>query len=123
MSSPDPITAETWEKKAHEQLRTAEILSQAHRWTDAFYHAGFAVECPLKCRIMRVQRLNQWPERGVLHTHDLTKLADFAGLTDALLAEIASLSAMATAWQTAKDWNVGVRYDPGLFPCVAVPIW
>ncbi len=116
MSGPEPIFAHTWEEKAREQLRTAEILATARQWSDAFYHAGFAVECALKCRIMRAQRLNQWPEKGSFHIHDLTKLAGYAQVTGLLLAEIGALSPIGIAWQVAKDWSISVRYDPRPFP-------
>lgn len=108
-----------WERKAQEQVRTAQLLAAAHQWADAFYHAGFAVECALKCRIMRLERLNSWPDRATrkeLYTHDLRKLAGGAGIEASLLAEIAAQSDIGLAWMVAKDWSIEVRYDPRSFP-------
>ena len=85
----------------------------------AFYHAGFSVECALKYRIMRVLRLNRWPdrdERRHLYVHDLSKLAVLAGLEADLAAQIAANTAIGLAWMVAKDWSVETRYDPAPFP-------
>lgn len=104
---------------AQQQVETARMLAAAQQWGDAFYHAGFAVECALKRRIMRFERLNSWPDRTTrreLYVHDLRKLASIAGLDATLLAEIAAQSDIGLAWMVAKDWSVEVRYDPLPFP-------
>jgi hypothetical protein len=112
----DPITAADWERMAREELETADVLGKAHKWRGAFTHAGLAVEFALKCRIMRVQRLNSWPDRGKFHTHDLVELAGHADLTVTLLQESAAISSIGTAWAVVKEWSIGVRYDPKPFP-------
>ncbi len=113
---PDPLTASDWERMAREELATAEVLAAAHQWKHAFYHGGLAVEFALKCRIMRVRRLNQWPERGELITHDLARLAEHTELTQILVDEVTTVSPIGVAWSAAKDWSIGVRYDPKPFP-------
>ena len=104
---------------ARNELAAAETLAKGHHWQQAFYHAGVAVEFALKGRIMRVQRLNRWPERGdrkELHTHSLVDLAKHADLDSALLSEIARPTLIGVAWLAAKDWSINVRYDPKPFP-------
>ncbi|NPD66614.1 hypothetical protein HN018_26715 (plasmid) [Lichenicola cladoniae] len=101
---------------AHEELATAEDLAKLRRWKAAFYHGGMAVEFGLKCRIMRVQRLNRWPDRGLLHTHNLADLVEHAGLTQRLLQEVANVTVIGIAWSAAKDWSIGTRYDARPFP-------
>lgn len=115
----DPQSSADWERMAREGLAAAETLAKGHHWQQAFYTAGMAVEFALKGRIMRVQRLNRWPERGErkeLHTHALGELAKHAGLTNSLLLEIASQTPVGIAWLAAKDWSINVRYDPKPFP-------
>ena len=112
----EPLSAVDWERMAREELNTASVLANARQWKAAYYHGGIAVEFALKCRIMRHRRLNQWPERGELHTHDLAKLSEHADLTNRLLAEIAGVTEIGIAWSAAKDWSIGMRYDPKPFP-------
>lgn len=92
---------------AREELGTAEDLAELRRWKAAFYHGGMAVEFALKCRIMRVQRLNRWPDYGPLNSHILSDLARHAALEQRLLDEIASVSDIGIAWSMAKDWSIG----------------
>lgn len=120
MSGPVVVfLASDWERGAQEQAKTAQLLAAEHRWSDAFYHAGLAIEFALKCRIMRFERLNSWPDRATrkeLYVHDLRKLANIAGIETALLAEIAAQSDIGLAWMVAKDWYSEVRYDLRPFP-------
>lgn len=119
MSGPSVILASDWERKAQEQAKTARLLAAAHQWSDAFQHAGFAVECALKCRVMRFKRLNSWPDRTSrkdLYVHNLRKLASSAGIEAMLLAETAARTDIGLAWMIVKDWSIEVRYDPRPFP-------
>lgn len=119
MSGPAVILASDWERMARQQVETARVLALALQWGDAFYHSGFAVECALKLRIMRFERLNSWPDRTdrrELYVHDLSKLARVAGIEAVLLAEINAQSDIGLAWMVAQDWSVEVRYDPRPFP-------
>ena len=115
----DPQSPAEWEGLARNELAAAETLAKGHHWQQAFYHAGVAVEFALKGRIMRVQGLNRWPERGErkeLHTHTLGELAKHADLITTLLLEIANQTPIGVAWLAAKDWSINVRYDPRPFP-------
>lgn len=115
----DPQSPAEWELLARDELAAAETLAKGHHWQQAFYHAGVAVEFALKGRIMRVQRLNRWPERGErreLHTHALGELAKHADLVNVLGVEVASVTPIGIAWLAVKDWSISVRYDPKPFP-------
>ena len=74
------------------------------------------MEFGLKSRIMRVQRLNRWPDRGALHTHNLGDLVEHADSTQCLLEEVADVTSIGVAWSAAKDWSIGTRYDARPFP-------
>ena len=113
---PNPASASDWERLALDELATAEDLAMLRRWKAAFYHGGMAVEFGLKCRIMQVRRLNQWPDRGPLHTHNLIDLIEHADLTQRLLEEVTNATDIGVAWSAAKDWSIGTRYDARPFP-------
>jgi len=115
----DPQSPTEWERMAWNELAAAETLAKGRHWQQAFYHAGVAVEFALKCRIMRVQRLNRWPERGErkeLHTHALGELVKHTDLISMLLLEVAGQTPIGVAWLAVKDWSINVRYDPKPFP-------
>ena len=115
----DPQSPAEWERLARAELAAAQTLASGRHWQQAFYHAGVCVEFALKCRIMRTQRLNRWPERGErreLHTHALGELAKHADLTATLLIEVTNQTSIGIAWLATKDWSISVRYDPKPFP-------
>ena len=115
----DPQSPAEWEVLAWQELAAAETLAVGRHWQQAFYHAGVAVEFALKARIMRVQRLNRWPERTErkeLHVHSLSELAKHADLTATLLAEVTAQTDIGICWLAVKDWSINVRYDPRPFP-------
>lgn len=111
-----------WQELATDNLKAAQTLLATGHWQQAFYSAGFAVECALKCRIMRREGLNRWPERGErreVYSHRLTALAEVAGLQPFLLAEVYNdLTVLGLSWMVAKDWDNEIRYAPGAFPQV-----
>lgn len=112
-------SAEDWERKAYEELDAARLLLRGRHWQQAFHHAGFAVECALKCRIMRAERLNRWPdrsERRELYSHDLIALARIAGLDRAIQGALEAGDPVGLAWLIAKDWTNETRYDVKPFP-------
>jgi len=100
-------------------LEAAKTLLEAGHCQQAFHAAGFAVECALKCRIMRRERLNRWPERSERHevySHRLTALAKVAGLQSFLLAEVSNdPTVLGLSWMVVKDWDNEIRYAPGTF--------
>jgi hypothetical protein len=49
---------------ARDRVRDAKALLAAHRWSGAYYLAGYAVECALKsCVIVYLMKTDQFPER------------------------------------------------------------
>lgn len=87
------VSAADWRQKAEEELTASRVLADAGLWQQSFQHAGFAVECALKFRIMRGTGLNRWPdraERRELYSHDLLKLAQLAGIESAISAALES---------------------------------
>ncbi len=123
MDKPDAaITADDWEKLARDKLSAARRLHQTRHLTEAYEQAGYAVECALKARIMRHERLNQWPSRQRrrdLYTHDLALLLTMAGLEDRVLAAMADGSDIGVAWSIVKEWSVDVRYTRAMRPKLA----
>jgi hypothetical protein len=117
-----PITADDWERVAHQKLKAAMHLQQIRSTTEAYDQAGVAIECALKARIMRHERLNQWPSRERrrdLYTHDLAFLLKAGGLQDRMLAESASGTNIGIAWAIAKEWSVEARYARNMRPRLA----
>ncbi|AXY22834.1 hypothetical protein CD178_02078 [Komagataeibacter saccharivorans] len=114
--------ADQWEALARDELESAQAMLAARKWKNAYQHAGIAVECALKCKIMRVSGMNQWPERAEsrdLYTHDLEDLLAICGLEDTINDDLLSdhPSLYAQAWLIIKDWNINMRYHvPGAFP-------
>lgn len=114
--------ADQWEDLARDELESAQAMLAARKWKNAYQHAGISVECALKCRIMRVFGMNQWPERSErrdLYTHDLEDLLAICGLEDAINDDLLSdqPSLHAQAWLIIKDWNINMRYHvPSAFP-------
>jgi HEPN domain-containing protein len=115
----DPFTAHDWQSLALDELAAARTLAQARHWQPAYQHAGMAVECALKCAIMRKRGLNAWPDRSSarkLHVHDLRRLLLEAGLERQMLHEIAMVSPLGQAWAIAQDWRNEARYERRPFP-------
>ena len=108
-----------WDLKARQELEAARALAKVSLWQQAFHRAGFALECALKYRIMRVRRMNRWPERQdarELYTHDIVALLLQSGLFEQALGDSYAASPRGIAWSIAKDWSNDIRYDPRPFP-------
>lgn len=114
-------SSDEWRQLAVDALAAAKTLLDGQHWQQAFQLAGFAVECALKCRIMRGSGMNRWPsrkEKREVYSHDLSALARIAGLQAALLKEIEDISVLGLAWVVAQGWDNEMRYIPGPFPSV-----
>lgn len=111
MPSTDP-GPDDWEREAHSYLNAALVLALSHP-RQVYVQAGTALECALKCRIMRGSGLNRWPsraERREYYTHDLNELAKLAGLLERINEEIKYVTDIGIAWVTAKDFSMHSRY-------------
>jgi hypothetical protein len=115
------IAPNDWLEKALQQLAAARALAERGLWADCYYHAGFALECALKYRIMVRNGWNRWPERGErreLYSHNLTELAYHADISHRLIVAFDADEPLARTWAIAKDWTNETRYDPRPFPRV-----
>lgn len=114
--------ADEWEALARDEMGAAVDMLSVRRWKQAYNSAGIAVECALKCYIMKKEGLNRWPtrhERRELYTHDLENLLGIAGLEDNFNDDLLSAnpSDHAQAWVIIKDWDIKMRYHvPNTFP-------
>jgi hypothetical protein len=114
-----PITADDWEAAARQKLKAAIHLQQIRSLPEAYEQAGFAVECALKARIMRHERLNQWPSRErrrELYSHGLSFLLRASGLESRIVAETLNASDIGVAWAMTKEWSVDARYARSMRP-------
>jgi hypothetical protein len=106
-----------WQKLAERCLVDAKVLLDAHRWSAAYYLAGYAVECGLKsCILARVASMpglifadRRFSEK--CWTHDFQELVVLAGLKGQHAAARAANPGLQSNWTIAKDWKESTRYD------------
>ena len=106
-----------WQKFAKRWLKDARTLLNEHRWSAAYYIAGYAVECALKACVLG--RLVTEPEvifdikkfSENCWTHNLFELVKLAGLEPRRAADIAANSVLHNHWLTLKDWSEKARYQ------------
>lgn len=102
-----------WADRAGEFSRAAHVLLRSGLASSAYYTAGLAVECQLKSGISRAFRRNVWPDKAFvigIHSHKLSQLVAFAGLSQLLNAEKATLSPLWLNWQIVSGWDIEARY-------------
>lgn len=75
----------------------------------AYYLAGYAVECALKARIVRLLE-GYFPPKQNLYIHSLTKLLDAAGLEEDFDEKSKHDPLFTAQWKTVKDWSEESRY-------------
>ncbi len=111
------MTRIEWQQLAERWLVDAKLLLDDHRWSAAYYLAGYAVECGLKaCILVRVAASPEviFAERTFSEkcwTHSIPALVKAADLETARLAAVAASSAFAKNWMVVKDWSEISRYD------------
>lgn len=106
-----------WQQLAERWLVDAKPLLDAHRWSAAYYVAGYAVECGLKACVL--VRLAAEPEvifetrrfSENCWTHSALELVKLAGLEAARAADTAANPALLKNWLTVKDWTEQSRYQ------------
>ena len=100
------------------RLVDAKSLLDGHRWSAAYYVAGYAVECGLKACVLA--RLTAVPEvifdnkrfSESCWTHSILELVKLAGLEPTGLADMTANRALRENWQVVKDWSEKARYNP-----------
>lgn len=105
-----------WQQLAERWLVDAKSLLDDHRWSAAYYAAGYAIECGLKaCILARVAATPEviFEERRFSEkcwTHSPEELVKLAGLQAALTADMATNPVLLSSWRIVKDWSEQSRY-------------
>jgi len=97
-----------------DRLVDARALLRAHRYSAAYYLAGYAVECALKACIAKRTKRHDFPDKKIAndsYTHDLTRLVGIAGLKSELDAIHASDKAFERYWNVVREWSEEDRYN------------
>ena len=92
-------------------------MLRAGAFEGAYYVAGYSVECALKACIAKQFQQHDIPERKLVndvHSHDLDKLLDVAGLRPALQQDVKTHRRLRTNWNIAIDWKETVKYNSGI---------
>ena len=108
-------TIDHWIALIQRNQSAARILLKQNVTAEAWYHAGFAVECAMKAAIMRHRRYNAFPDRETnpeLYVHNLHALAVEAGLDIKALVR----DPIATNLQVVLMWGRSASYDPKPMP-------
>ena len=95
------------------RLDEARVLFTAGHFEGAYYLAGYAVECALKACIARKTQQYDFPDKELVaksYTHDLGRLVEAAGLTDALKRDRSNDSGLDSNWEIARGWSEQSRY-------------
>jgi HEPN domain-containing protein len=97
-----------------DRLADARTLLRAHRYSAAYYMAGYAVECALKACIAKRTKRHDFPDKKIAndsYTHDITRLVGIAGLKSALDAAHASDKTFERYWRVVCRWSEEDRYN------------
>lgn len=100
-----------WQQLAEHRLLDAKALLDAHRWSAAYYLAGYAVECGLKsCVLVRVVAAAEviFEDRRFSEkcwTHGIDELVKLAGLETVRAADNDANPSLAKNWLIVKDWS------------------
>jgi HEPN domain-containing protein len=106
-----------WQQLAERYLVDAKSLLDDHRWSSAYYLAGYAVECGLKACVL--VRLAAFPEvifdtkrfSELCWTHDVLELVKHAGLEPTRVADAAANPLFHKNWLVVRDWSEKSRYQ------------
>jgi hypothetical protein len=110
-----PLSSEDWVRLSRRHCAAARNDLSGKHTSIAWLNAGLAVECALKAAIMWHHRLNGWPSRANrpdFYTHDLAKLAKYAGVDIGLLIH----DPIFPAWCVVRQWQRGDSYNPKPMP-------
>lgn len=95
------------------RLEEAECLLDAGHFSGAYYVAGYALELALKAVIAKSFRSDEIPDRRFVdkvHSHDITRLVDLAGLEVFRLAKVQEDATFAQNWEYVAGWSEISRY-------------
>jgi len=101
---------------AKRKLVDAEAMLAASRWSAAYYHCGYVIECALKaCILARLENdlglfFEERRYQEKCWGHDLAGLLRLANLEPDFLAECSSNSNLVGFWGIVNAWNEASRY-------------
>jgi HEPN domain-containing protein len=106
-----------WQQLAERWLVDAKELLDKHRWSAAYYLAGYAVECGLKVCILKrlaaaaelIFQDRKFAER--CWTHDIDELVRLAGLETDRATTVAANKMMGRYWLVVSEWSEQTRYE------------
>lgn len=108
---------------AEERLRDADALLTAGQWSEAYYLAGYAVECGLKACIAKLTNQHDFPDdfphkelAQRCHTHKIEVLVEVAGLALQRKTDVDANPTLGANWLLVKDWDEKARYQPWTEP-------
>ncbi|MGH9359971.1 MAG: HEPN domain-containing protein [Terriglobia bacterium] len=99
-----------WRKLSNTRIEDGEVLLRNGRYDAAYYLAGYAVECALKARIVRLLE-GYFPPKQNLYIHSLEELLKAAELAEVLGDRARNDRSFARQWNTVKQWSEHSRYD------------
>ncbi len=105
-----------WQQLAEERALDAQALLAAHRWSGAYYLAGYAIECALKsCVLVRLVREPQvvFVEKRFSEkcwTHGLEELVALTGLAKDLADDGSKNPVLNAYWEIVIGWSEQDRY-------------
>jgi hypothetical protein len=111
------VTRLEWQQLSERWLVDAKCLLDDHRWSAAYYLAGYAVECGLKACVLR--RVATQPEvifgdkkfSEKCWTHSILDLVKMADVEGARAADAVTNVALGKNWLVVKDWSEKARYN------------
>ena len=99
---------------ARMRIRESKVLLADHKYSGAYYLAGYSVECAIKACIAKLTNRHDFPDKhfaNKVYSHNLEDLISAAGLKLDLQNEIRTNRNFAANWSTVKDWNEKSRYE------------
>ncbi|MGJ0426150.1 HEPN domain-containing protein [Methylocystis sp.] len=100
--------ADDWWRQAKSELETARLCKANGKSSQAYFHAGQAIEFLLKALFLKRNNLSQMPNthKGA-HWHDLQSCGEAARIGADLF--VAS-KAIRANWLTVRDWRSNGRF-------------
>ncbi|MEF2552159.1 hypothetical protein VQ042_12415 [Aurantimonas sp. A2-1-M11] len=91
----------------------AALLLSHHRWSSAYYLAGYSVELALKACIARQISADTIPDKAIIrdvYSHEFMKLVSLSGLRGELRSAQDADHEFAANWAIASEWSPDARY-------------
>lgn len=99
---------------ADRKLDDARTLFDNGGYSNAFYLAGYAIECALKACIAKQVLPETIPDKkfvNAIYTHSFNDLVGLAGLRGELRAKQDADQDFQAQWALASEWSPEVRYE------------